>query len=93
MVVLILERVSASFRGFIARWLVEPKAGVFVGKVPASVREALWRRASIGSAGGAATLIYQTNTEQGFAIRTAGEGSREFVDFDGLWLVRWPASS
>lgn len=92
MVVLVLERVPATLRGLLTRWLVEPRAGVFVGKVPARVRDALWRRASIGAAGGAATLIYQTNTEQGFAVRTAGEGSREFVDFEGLWLVRWPSN-
>lgn len=91
MTVLVLERVSASLRGFITRWLIEPRAGVFVGKVSASVRDSLWRRASIGAAGGAATMIFQTNTEQGFTVRTHGEGSREWVDFEGLWLVRWPS--
>ena len=31
MVVIILEKVSASLRGELSRWLIEPKPGVFIG--------------------------------------------------------------
>ncbi|MSQ24110.1 MAG: type I-E CRISPR-associated endoribonuclease Cas2 [Chloroflexi bacterium] len=90
MVVLVLERVTPSLRGNLTRWFIEPRAGVFVGNVPARVRDSLWEKITIAVADGAATMIYQTNTEQGFAVRTRGQGSREFVDFEGLWLARWP---
>ncbi len=41
MVVIILEKVPAGLRGELTRWLLELKAGVFVGKVSAMVRERL----------------------------------------------------
>jgi len=44
MVVMILECVPESLRGELSRWLLEPKAGVFVGTVTATVRERLWER-------------------------------------------------
>ena len=53
MVILLLERVSPSLRGELTRWLLEPKAGVFVGNVSALVREKLWTKAckSVGDEG------------------------------------------
>lgn len=42
MVVLVLERVPVSLRGELTRWLLEVRAGVFVGDVSAMVREKLW---------------------------------------------------
>jgi CRISPR-associated protein Cas2 len=92
MIVLILERVSPSVRGELTRWLLEPKPGVFVGTVGARVRDRLWEKACRSLRGGAAVLIYTTNTEQGFAIRTAGETGRQIVEYEGLWLVCVPAS-
>ena len=54
MVVMILESVPPSLRGEITRWMIQPKAGVFVGKVSAMVRDKLWekvRRAARGGSG------------------------------------------
>ena len=90
MTVLFLERVPASLRGELTRWLLEPKAGVFVGKVSALVREKLWERACANLSGGAAMLIHQADTEQGFAIRFWGKTARTAVDFDGLSLLAAP---
>lgn len=91
MVVLILERARASVRGELTRWLLEPQAGVFVGKVSGEVRERLWdmvnRKCSQRAAG---VMIHSSNTEQGFRVRTFGQGSRQMVDMEGLWLVRRP---
>lgn len=42
MMVLVLEKVPASLRGELTRWLLEPKTGVFVGRVSAQVRDLLW---------------------------------------------------
>jgi CRISPR-associated protein Cas2 len=44
MVVLVLERVPVSLQGELTRWLLEPRAGVFVGNIPAGVRDRLWER-------------------------------------------------
>ena len=90
MVVMVLERVPASLRGELTRWLLEPKAGVFIGRVSAMVREKLWEHVSTKLKGGAGMLIYNTDTEQGFAIRMIGDTSRLVEDFDGLSLIRIP---
>lgn len=90
MVVIVLERVPASLRGELTRWLLEPKTGVFVGKVSAMVRDRLWERVCRGMKGGAGMLIHHADNEQGFAVRYSGATSREVVDFEGLALIRIP---
>lgn len=91
MIVLIVERVPPGLRGELTRWLLEPRANVFVGKVSAMVRDKLWERVCGSLKGGGAVLIHATDTEQGFALRMYGDTSRESVDFDGLTLIRIPS--
>ncbi|HLI51335.1 MAG TPA: type I-E CRISPR-associated endoribonuclease Cas2e [Thermomicrobiaceae bacterium] len=88
MVIMILERVPVSLRGELTRWLIEPKAGVFVGSVSALVRDRLWEKACKAMKGGAGVLIHNADNEQGYAIQIWGERDRKPVDFDGLWLIR-----
>ncbi len=87
MVVIVLEKASASVRGELSRWLLEPHAGVFVGKVSALVRDELWSWLCqhLGKASG--LLVYQTDNEQGFAFRIHGNPKRSIIDFEGLFLV------
>jgi CRISPR-associated protein Cas2 len=97
MVLMILERVTPSVRGELTRWLIQPRTGVFVGKVSALVRDKLWDKvdASLqalkptksGKRPGA-FMVYSTNTEQGFAIRAIGQTDRVIQDFEGLQLVK-----
>lgn len=90
MVILILERVPVGLRGELSRWMLEPKAGVFVGSLSAIVRDLLWDKACKDSKDGGCVMIHDSNREQGFAIRTHGKTSRSVEDFDGLLLVRVP---
>lgn len=91
MMVLVVERVSGSVRGELTRWLLEPKAGVFVGRVSAMVRDKLWEKVCKGMKGReAGLLVYSADTEQGFAIRHHGETTRLVVDFEGLALIKVP---
>lgn len=90
MIVLILERVPVSLRGELTRWLLEPRAGVFVGKISASVRDKLWERACGAMDGGAGMLIYNADNEQGFAVRFWGSTTRWAVDYEGLTLIQVP---
>jgi len=102
MVVLILEKVPASLRGELSRWMIEPRTGVFVGVMSALVRDRLWEKVCAtceaeeekkGSRRkGGAVLIARARTEQGFAVRTHGDPSRELIDAEGVTLVRIPAS-
>lgn len=90
MVVILLERVPISLRGELSRWMLECKTGVFVGKVSARVREKLWVMVCGRLKGGAATLIYSADTEQGFKVEFWGAVDYWPEDFDGLTLVRIP---
>ena len=87
MVVFILERVPVSLRGELTRWMLELKAGVFIGSISALVRDLLWEKVGQSLKGGGAILIHSSDTEQGFAIRYWGETSRKVRDFEGLLLV------
>ncbi len=91
MTVLILERVPTSLRGHLTRWLLEVRAGVFVGTVSARVRDHLWALTTERAKKGSALLIHPARTEQGFAIRSHGDPSRQLIDMEGLLLVRRPA--
>lgn len=88
MVILIVESAPASLRGQLSKWMLEPKAGVFVGTVAASVRELLWEKTCREVSDGGAIMIHATNSEQGFAIRSFGETDREIELWEGLYLVR-----
>ena len=90
MIVMVLDRVPPGLRGQLTRWLLEPKSGVFVGRVSALVRDKLWDLACERSKGGAVVMIHTTNNEQGFAFREWGAPGRTIRDFDGLSLVTVP---
>jgi CRISPR-associated protein Cas2 len=88
MVVILLENVRTGLRGELSRWLFEVKAGVFVGRVSALVRDELWGMVGAQLGKGSAILLFPTNTEQGFDARTLGNPSRQLVDIEGVFLVR-----
>lgn len=90
MVVLILERVPPGLRGELTRWFLEPKAGVFVGKVSAMVRDRLWDKACGQAKDGGCMMIHAGDNEQGYRIRSLGGTTRSIEDFEGLFLVRVP---
>ena len=88
MTIFVLERVSASLRGELTRWLLEPKTGVFVGRPSALVRDKLWEMICDKLKNGAGLLITQAANEQGFTIRSVGDTSRTVIDIEGLLLIR-----
>lgn len=91
MVVIILQKVPASLRGELSRWLIEPRPGVFVGHVNALVRDKLWEKCCQKKRAGGVLQIWSTNTEQRFQMRAYGDTARQVVEFDGLQLIRLPA--
>ena len=90
MVVLILECVPTGLRGQLTRWMLEPKTGVFVGRVSAMVRDRLWDKVCAEADTGGCVMVHTCNSEQGYEIKCSGKTSRTVVDFEGLQLVRVP---
>lgn len=87
---MVLEKVSASLRGELTRWLVEPHTGVFVGHISAMVRDRLWQKCCEKSGAGGVLQIWSTNNEQRFEMRAYGNTKRTIVDYEGVQLVRVP---
>lgn len=88
MVVIVMERVTPSARGILSRWMIEPRAGVFVGQVTARVRDLLWKQCCELAGEGSVVQLWSTVTEQRFAMRVFGNPRRTVVDVDGLQLSR-----
>ncbi|MBG0785439.1 MAG: type I-E CRISPR-associated endoribonuclease Cas2 [Anaerolineaceae bacterium] len=90
MIIMILEKVTVGLRGELTRWLIEPRTGVFVGQVSARVRDKLWEKAVTRKRGGGVMQIWNTNTEQGYFLRSSGDTSRNLVEVEGLQLIQIP---
>ena len=71
--------------------MIEPKAGIFLGRMTARVRDELWEKAVKARREGSCLQIWSAPTEQGFSFRMAGDPSRELVELEGLHLVLKPA--
>jgi CRISPR-associated protein Cas2 len=70
-----------------AVWLLEIRAGVYVGRLSRRIREMLWEHVCVGIEDGNAVIVWTTNTESGYDFDTVGKNRRIPVDFDGLRLV------
>ena len=91
MTVIVVERARPSLRGALTRWMLEVRAGVFVGTVSPRVREKLWKLICTRNPDGGSLMITRARNEQGFVVFTHGDASREVFENEGLWLVRKPA--
>lgn len=83
-----MENVPESLRGECTRYLLEIKAGVFVGSITAIVRELLWETVCARCQEGGAILIYDYPNEQGFVLEMHGNPHRKVIDLDGLSLIQ-----
>jgi CRISPR-associated protein Cas2 len=88
--VIIVERATPGLRGQLTRWMLEVRAGVFVGTLSARVRQKLWKLVCVRNRCGGSLLLYRAPNEQGFMVETHGDTSRSIVDNEGLLLVRRP---
>lgn len=89
MVMVVTEAVPPRLRGRLAVWLLEVRAGVYVGSVSRRTREMIWEQIEALAEDGNVVMAWATNTESGFDFITYGENRREPIDFDGLRLVKF----
>ncbi|BEO45256.1 type I-E CRISPR-associated endoribonuclease Cas2e [Serratia marcescens] len=87
MLVVITEQVPPRLRGRLAVWLLEIRAGVYVGDASRKVREMIWQQVTALADEGNVVMAWATNNESGFDFQTWGKNRREPVDLDGLRLV------
>ncbi len=87
MLVVVTENVPPRLRGRLAVWLLEVRAGVYIGDVSARIREMIWKQISVLAEDGNIVMAWATNSESGFEFQTWGENRRIPVDLDGLRLV------
>ena len=87
MLVVVTESVPPRLRGRLAIWLLELRAGVYVGDVSRRVREMIWHQINELAEEGNVVMAWATNHESGFDFQTYGVNRRIPVDLDGLSLV------
>jgi CRISPR-associated protein Cas2 len=89
MLVIALENAPPRLRGRLAVWLLEVRAGVYVGVYSKRVREHIWEQIEVGIEDGNAVMMWRSTCEAGFEFKTLGSNRREPADFDGVQLVRF----
>ena len=87
MLVVVTEAVPPRLRGRLAIWLLEIRAGVYVGEVSKRIREMIWEQVVMLAENGNVAMAWATNTESGFDFQTYGKNRRVPIDYDGLRLV------
>lgn len=94
MLVIVLENAPPRLRGRLAVWLLEIRAGVYVGNYSSKVRDHIWNQVADGIEDGNAVMAWRTSTEAGFDFVTLGSNRRIPVEMDGVRLVSFlPADS
>ena len=87
MLVIVVENSPPRLRGRLALWLLEIRAGVYIGDLSARFRDYIWKNVEVGIEDGSAVIAWSTNTESGYDFLTIGQNRRIPQDFDGLKLV------
>lgn len=86
MVVIVTTSVNARLNGAMSRWMLQIKAGVFVGKLSKKVQMELWEAAKSHVGNGSAVMVTPSNCDQGYQILSHGDSPRHLIDFDGITM-------
>src|SRR5277367_3935172 len=87
MLVIVVENAPPRLRGRLAVWLLEVRAGVYVGNYGRRVREMIWAQVCAYIEEGNAVIAWAAPNDAGFEFDTAGRHRRVPVDLDGFRLV------
>jgi len=85
--VVVTESVPPRLRGRLAIWLLEVRAGVYIGDVSRRTREMIWQQLEAGYEDGNVVMAWASASESGYDFQTLGANRREPIDYDGLRLV------
>ena len=87
MMVIVVENAPPRLRGRLAVWLIEARAGVYVGNYSKRTRERIWDQVRTGIGDGNGVIAWAAATDAGFDFDTCGRNRRMPVDLDGFKLV------
>ena len=89
MLAIVVENAPPRLRGRLAVWLLEIRAGVYVGDYGRRTREMIWAQVRDGIEGGNAIIAWSAPNDAGFDFDTCGANRRIPVDLDGFKLVNF----
>lgn len=89
MLVIVTESIPPRLHGFLTRWLLEVRAGVYIGNYSRQVREKLWETVLKECEGGNVLMAWSANNESGFSFCTVGPNRRIPAEIDGFSLVKF----
>jgi len=87
MLVIVVENAPPRLRGRLAVWLLEIRAGVYVGNYSRRVREMIWDQVTAAIGEGNAVIAWASPNDAGFDFETCGTNRRIPVELDGFKLV------
>ena len=89
MLVIAVNNAPPRLRGRLAVWLVEIRAGVYVGNYSRRTREMIWEQVQSLIEDGDAIIAWATATDAGYDFDTCGLNRRTPTDVDGMKVVRF----
>jgi CRISPR-associated protein Cas2 len=93
MLVIVVENAPPRLRGRLAVWLLEVRAGVYVGTYGKRVREMIWEQVRAYIEDGNGVMAWAAPNDAGFEFDTCGKNRRVPVDLDGFRLVSFRAEA
>ena len=89
MLVIVVNNAPPRLRGRLAVWLLEIRAGVYVGNYSRRTREMIWGQVKEEIDDGDAIIAWTAPNDAGYDFDTCGDNRRIPVDLDGLQLVQF----
>jgi len=87
MLVIVTENAPPNLRGRLSIWMLEIRAGVYVGDFSVKVREMIWKNVEKGLDDGSAIMVWKAQNEAGYDFISLGDNRRIPKDMDGIKLV------
>lgn len=87
MLVIAVNNAPPRLRGRLAVWLLEIRAGVYVGNYSRRTREMIWNEVKDEIEDGDAIVAWVAPNDAGYDFDTCGVNRRMPTDVDGLKLV------
>lgn len=89
MMVIAVNNAPPRLRGRLSVWLLEVRAGVYVGKYSKRTQEMIWGHIINDIEEGDAVIVWSSPNESGFEFETCGTNRREPFDKEGMKLVKF----